>query len=176
MNNGNTNIFLGNSPDPILGNRTNFESQIQELDRAMQMLEQQRQNLVSMQSTPQQSQSQQRQSNTPIWDELDSLTAQMTEKEFAVMAASEEFQESAKVINELVQATQLAQIRPIIEQSQPGKDALERHLTLVKRLKKSAEAEVNKELEDFKEYKEKYSDMPYADYQKMKRTKKGGKK
>ena len=92
------------------------------------------------------------------------------------MAASEEFQESAKVINELVQATQLAQIRPIIEQSQPGKDALERHLTLVKRLKKSAEAEVNKELEDFKEYKEKYSDMPYADYQKMKRTKKGGKK
>lgn len=92
------------------------------------------------------------------------------------MAASEEFQESAKAINELVQATQLAQLRPIIEASQQGKDALERHLTIVKRLKKSAEAEVNKELEDFKEYTEKYSEMPYAEYQKMKRTKKGGKK
>ena len=92
------------------------------------------------------------------------------------MAASEEFQESAKAINELVQATQLAQLRPVIEQSQQGKDALERHLTLVKRLKKSAEAEVSKELEDFKEYTEKYSDMPYAEYQKMKRSKKGGKK
>ena len=92
------------------------------------------------------------------------------------MSASEEFQESAKAINELVQATQLAQLRPVIEQSQQGRDALERHLTLVKRLKKSAEAEVNKELEDFKEYTEKYSDMPYAEYQKMKRSKKGGKK
>ena len=71
-----------------------------------------------------------------------------------------------------MQATQLAQLRPIIEGSQQGKDALERHLTLVKRLKKSAEDEVNKELEDFKEYTEKYSDMPYADYQKMKRSKK----
>ena len=100
----------------------------------------------------------------------------MTDKEFAVMSASEEFQESAKSINELVQAMQLAQIRPIIESSQQGKDTLERHLTLIKRLKKSAEAEVNRELEDFKEYTEKYSDMPYAEYQKMKRTKKGGKK
>ena len=35
---------------------------------------------------------------------------------------------------------------------------------------------LNKEMEDFKEYTEKYSDMPYAEYQKMKRTKKGGKK
>ena len=32
---------------------------------------------------------------------------------------------------------------------------------------------LNKEMEDFKEYTEKYSDMPYAEYQKMKRTKKG---
>lgn len=174
--NGNTNIFLGNSPDPILGNRTNFESQIQELDRAMQMLEQQRQSLVGMQSMSQQPQAQQRQSVTPIWDEIDSLTAKMTEKEFEVMASSDEFQESARVINELVQATQLAQLRPVVEQTQEGKDALERHLTLIKRLKKSAEAEVNKELEDFKEYTEKYSEMPYAEYQKMKRTKKGGKK
>lgn len=138
------------------------------------MLEQQKQNLIRMQEGSRTQQTQN--SPTPIWDELDSLTSKMTDKEFEVMKASEEFQESAKAINELVQAMQLAQIRPVIESSQQGKDALERHLTLVKRLKKSAEAEVNKELEDFKEYTEKYSDMPYADYLKMKRSKKGGKK
>ena len=88
------------------------------------------------------------------------------------MAASEEFQESAKAINELVQATQLAQLRPIIESSQQGKDALERHLTIVKRLKKSAEAEVNKELEDFKEYTEKYSHLTFEDYLKTKKKEK----
>ena len=174
MSNGNTNIFFGGSNDPLLGSVPSIDSRMQELDQAMRYLEQQKQNLVQMQGAA--PQAQQRQSNTPIWDELDSFTAQMTEKEFAVMTASEEFQESAKAINELVQATQLAQLRPVIEASQQGKDALERHLTIVKRLKKSAEAEVNKELEDFKEYTEKYSDMPYAEYQKMKRTKKGGKK
>lgn len=172
--NGNTNIFLSGNSDPLLGSVPSIDSRMQELEQAMRYLEQQKQNLVQMQGTV--PQTQQRQSNTPIWDEIDSLTAKMTEKEFAVMAASEEFQESAKAINELVQATQLAQLRPVIEQTQQGKDALDRHLTLIKRLKKSAEAEVNKELEDFKEYTEKYSDMPYAEYQKMKRTKKGGKK
>lgn len=172
--NGNTNIFLGGNSDPLLGSVPSIDSRMQELEQAMRYLEQQKQNLVSMQSPA--PQVQQRQSNTPIWDEIDSLTAKMTEKEFAVMAASEEFQDSAKVINELVQATQLAQLRPIVEGTQQGKDALDKHLTLIKRLKKSAEEEVNKELEDFKEYTEKYSDMPYAEYQKMKRTKKGGKK
>lgn len=174
MSNGNTNIFFGGSNDPLLGSVPSIDSRMQELEQAMRYLEQQKQNLVQMQGAI--PQSQQRQTNTPIWDEIDSLTAKMTEKEFAVMASSEEFQDSAKVINELVQAAHLAQLRPVVEQTQEGKDALERHLTLIKRLKKSAEAEVNKELEDFKEYTEKYSDMPYAEYQKMKRTKKGGKK
>lgn len=171
--NGNTNIFLGNN-DPLLGTATTYESRMQELEQAMRFLKQQKQNLVQMQgASPQQAQSV---SRTPIWDEIDSLTAKMTEKEFAVMSASDEFKESAIAINELVQATQLAQLRPIIESSQQGKDALEKHLTLIKRLKKSAEAEVNKEMEDFKEYTEKYSDLPYAEYLKMKRTKKKGKK
>ena len=174
MNNGNTNIFLGGSPDPLLGGNTNYDSRMQELERAMQFLEQQKQNLVKMQESGRTQQTPV--SQTPIWDEIDSLTAQMTEKEFAVMASSDEFKDSATAINELVQATQLAQLRPVIENSQKGKDALEKHLTLIKRLKKSAEAEVNKELDEFKEYTEKYSDMPYAEYLKMKRTKKGGKK
>ena len=92
MSNGNTNIFFGGSNDPLLGSVPSIDSRMQELEQAMRYLEQQKQNLVQMQGTV--PQTQQRQSATPIWDELDSLTAQMTEKEFAVMAASEEFQES----------------------------------------------------------------------------------
>lgn len=72
----------------------------------------------------------------------------------------------------------LAMMRPVVEQSKVGKDALDNHLTLLKRLRKSAQKEVDAEMDDFKEYKEKYSDMPYSEYQKMKReqAKKGGKK
>lgn len=164
--NGNTNIFLGNGVDPLLGTSTNYETRMQELEQAMRYLEQQKQNLVKMQGAPQ------RASGSPIWDEIDSLTSQMTEKEFAIMSTNEEFIESSNAITELVSAMQLAQIRPMVESSQQGKDALERHLTLIKRLKKSAEAEVTKELEDFKEYTKKYSSMPYEEYKKMKRTKK----
>lgn len=171
--NGNTNIFLGGNSDPLLGSIPSVDSRVQELEQAMRFLEQQKQNLVQMQTaSPQQTPSV---SRTPIWDEIDSITAKMTEKEFAVMASSDEFKESANAINEIVQATQLAQLRPVIESSQQGKDALEKHLTLIKRLKKSAEEEVSKELDEFKEYTEKYSDMPYAEYLKMKRTKKAKK-
>lgn len=172
--NGNTNIFLGGS-DPLLGSSVNFDSRFKEIERAEQVLAQQKQQLLKLQGQAAMEQQTPR-SQTPIWDEIDSITAQMTDKEFQIMASSDEFQESNNVLLQLVQATQLAQLRPIIENSQQGKDALERHLTLIKRLKKSAAAEVDKELEDFKEYREKYSDMPYSEYQKMKREKKGGKK
>jgi hypothetical protein len=67
-------------------------------------------------------------------------------------------------------------MRPIIENSEKGKEALDAHLTLVKRLKKAAHSEVTKQMADFKEYMEKYSNMTYADYQKMKREPKQNKK
>lgn len=175
--NGNINIYPGSDPI-LLGSGLDLGAKFREIEKMEQMLSQQKQQLLKLQgqASIEQQQPAQARSQTPIWDEIDAITAGMTQKEYDKLMASDEFQESAKAINELVQATQLAQLRPVIEQSQKGRDALERHLTLVKRLKKSAEAEVNKELEDFKEYTEKYSEMPYAEYQKMKRSKKGGKK
>jgi len=64
-------------------------------------------------------------------------------------------------------------MRPRVENTKDGKDALEKHLTLVKRLKKSAADEVNKKYSMLDEYMEKYSDMSFKDYMEMK---KGGKK
>jgi hypothetical protein len=43
-------------------------------------------------------------------------------------------------------------------------------------VKKQASKEVDARLSDFEEYTEKYSDMTYADYQKMKRESKSKKK
>ena len=67
-------------------------------------------------------------------------------------------------------------IRPHVEASKEGKEALDYHLTLVKRLRNAVSKEVDVELAEMREYKEKYADMPYADYIKMKREKKGTKK
>ena len=62
-------------------------------------------------------------------------------------------------------------MRPIVEGTKDGKEALESHLNLVKRLKKDAANENNKTMDLFKEYTENYPDMSYSEFLKMKRNK-----
>ena len=68
----------------------------------------------------------------------------------------------------ILQEKYLAMMKPIVENSKEGKEALENHLMLVKKLKKTASKEVDNEINEFKEYKEKYADISYAEYLKMK--------
>lgn len=174
--NGNTNIFL-NGTDPTLGPGLNLDATFREIERAEQSLAAQKQKYIQLRSQMSEQQPlQQPQSQTPVWDEIDSITAQMTQKEFDKLVANDEFKESSERLAQLIQATQLAQIRPVIEGSQQGRDILDRHLTIIKRLKKSVSAEVDEELDDFQLYKEKYSDIPYSEYLKMKKSEKGGKR
>lgn len=168
------NIFLGGSPDPLLGGQgyqvPNIDDKMSQLKDAYDQLAIQRQNVMQQQQSvgrPQQSQS-------PTWDEIDKITTDMTDREFEIMSGNEEFQQSQQRIMEIFQREQMRIMRPIIEASKDGKDALEKHFTLVKRLKKSAAEEANRNLELFNEYTEKYPDMPYAEFLKMKKG--GGKK
>lgn len=167
------NFFLNN--DPTLGGST-FDAKIAELQQAQQMLEQQKQPYERQ--VGQQPGNAQPQSQSPVWDEVDSIWDEMSDKERELIASSDEFQESSNAITAILNQQYMNMMRPVVEQSQAGKDALDNHLTLLKRLRKSAQKEADAELDDFKEYKEKYSDMPYVEYQKMKReqSKKGAKK
>lgn len=167
---GYANIFLGGS-DPILGSSLDFDAKFRDLEMAEKALARQKQQLIKMQEQAVEPSAQPK-SATPVWDEIDSITAQMTQKEFEKLVENEEFKQSSDALAQLIQATQLAQLRPIIENSQNGKDILDRHLTLIKRLRKSASAEVDEELNDFQVYKEHFSDMPYSEYLKTKKTKK----
>lgn len=168
------NFFVN---DPTL-NGSSFDAKIAELQQAQQMLEQQKQ--FYERQAVQQNAPQQLQSQSPIWDEVDTLWDGMTDKEREIIASTEEFQESSNHIAAILNEQYMAMMRPLVEKSQAGKDALDNHLTILKRLRKSAQKEADAELDDFKEYKEKYSDMPYAEYQKMKREQtkktKGGSK
>lgn len=172
---GNINIYPGSDPI-LLGSGLDLDTKFREIEKMEQMLSQQKQQLLKLQGKASiEQQPVQARSQTPIWDEIDAITAGMTQKEYDKLMASDEFQESAQALGNLIQAVQLSQIRPIVEASEQGQTILNQHLTIVKRLKKSVLAEVDKELDDFQIYKEKYSDIPYADYLKMKKTKKGGK-
>jgi 2-succinyl-5-enolpyruvyl-6-hydroxy-3-cyclohexene-1-carboxylate synthase len=161
------NIFINN--DPLLGGRdftSNIEMMERELAAKQAQLAQYKQQMVQQ---PQQSQ-------TPVWDEIDSIIQSMTEKEYQIVSTNDEWIDSNNRILALIQSAQLQMLRPIIEQSKEGKDALDNHLTITKRVKKSASMEVDSELNDFQEYKSKYSHMSYDEYQKMKRESKKIKK
>lgn len=159
------NFFIGNQ-DPLM-NSKDYSVQIQELDKIASNIAQRKAALEQMRGQVEQTQ-QPAQSQTPIWDEIDSIINAMSDKEFELVTGNEEFKESQNVVLAVLQAQYMKIMRPIVEQSKEGKESLESHLSLVKRLKKMASKEVDNEINEFKEYKEKYSDMPYAEYLKMK--------
>lgn len=154
--------------DPLLATR-DYSSQFQAIEDMQRELEKKKAAIVQAKAQLEQQQAQPQQSRTPIWDEIDSICRGMSEKEFNIVSENAEFRESNEFIATLIQQAQLEMLRPIIENSKEGKDALDRHLTLVKRLKKSASKEVDDELNDFKEYREKYAHMTYEEYLNMKR-------
>lgn len=171
-----TGINFNFGADPLLGGR-DFSSQMSTIEQMQAELEQKKAAIMQARQQMEQQQSQQpQQSRTPIWDEIDSICSGMSEKEFAIVSENDEFRESQDHIAAIIQQAQLEMLRPVIESSQQGRDALERHLTLVKRLKKTASKEVDDELNDFKEYREKYAHMTYEDYSKMKREQTKSKK
>ena len=169
------NNFFFNS-DPLLAggsNYTDVDAQIKEMERLQEELAQKQ--IMLQQSKQKMQQPPQSKSQSPVWDEIDSVMQGMSDQEFERVSSNEEFQKSQQNIMNILQSMQIQMIRPHVEASKEGKEALDYHLTLVKRLRNAASKEVDDELAEMREYKEKYSDMSYADYQKMKREK-GGKK
>lgn len=160
--------------DPLLGSNQNIETRMQELKALKDMIEQKEQSLGQIKA--QMVQPQTSQPKAPIWDEIDSIIQGLSDEEYEFVTQNEEFMESSENIKIILNSAYMEMMRPIIENSEKGKEALDAHLTLVKRLKKAAHSEVTKQMADFKEYMEKYSNMTYADYQKMKREPKQNKK
>ena len=153
----------------MLGSTADYQAHLAELENAQAIIDQKRQALMKMAETEPQ---QVAKSATPIWDEIDTITANMSKAEFQKMSEDENYQSSLNALMEYVGSIQLQMIRPRIEQSEEGKKLLEQHLTNVKFLRKAASADVDKKLSDFEDYTKNYSHMSWDEYQKTK----GGKK
>lgn len=150
------NIFLGS--DPLLTS-ANYDNRLAELQQMQQALEQQKQQLMHR---PQENVSQ-----SPVWDEIERLTAELTDKEFAFISENEEFVKSQNKIAEALQAEYMRLMRPMVERSHKG--LLDEHLVLLRRLKKDASKEIDKQMELLQEYVTKHPDIPFAEFLKTKR-------
>lgn len=159
--------FLAN--DPLLGRSAAQNVTLQDLDAAQEELARKMENLRSMQQA---SRMQQEQSKTPVWDEIDGLIASMSEKELQFLSNAEEFQASNERVLGVLNREYLRIMRPLVEGTKDGKEALEAHLALVKKLRRDAADEVNRKYALLDEYMEKGGDMTLNEFIKFKKTNK----
>jgi hypothetical protein len=161
------NFNFNRGVDPLLGSTPDYSAHLAELEQAQQAIEQQRQSLLKLaQNTP--GTEARPATATPIWDEIDAITDNMSQAEFKAMEADENYQKSLEALMSYVAAVQLQMIRPRIEANPEGKKLLEQHLTNVKFLRKAALDDVNKKMADFEDYTKNYSHMSWEEYLKTK--------
>lgn len=134
------NVFLNN--DPTLRN-TNFAKSIEE----------QMNNLRQLEAQFQQYQQQQPQSSAPLWTEIDSIVDSLTDDEKQLLADNDEFIESNNAVLAVIQQEYMRIMKPIVENSAQGHEALQNHLSIVKRLARKAKEQSAAELKEFREYK-----------------------
>jgi hypothetical protein len=151
------NIFL--SGDPLLQGGPTVADYQQKLEQLKQLQQDMEQTMQAVGSGPAQA---------PVWDEIDKFMNDLSEREFEFVSAGKEFQESQQRIASILQMEYMRMMRPVVERSKDGRAALESHLQLVRRLKKEASREADKDMMLWKEYTEKYSDMTYKDFIKQK--------
>ena len=165
------NFNFNRGVDPLLGSTPDYSAHLAELEQAQKAIEQQKQSILKLAQNTQNPEATPA-SPTPIWDQIDTLTDNMTAAEFKAMQDDPSYQKSLGELMEYVAAVQLQLIRPRIEASPEGKKLLEQHLTTVKFLRKAAADNVDKRLADFEDYTKNYSHMSWEEYLKTK----GGKK
>ena len=161
------NFNFNRGTDPLLGSGPDYSAHLAELEQAQKAIEQQKQSILKLAQNTQNPEATPA-SPTPIWDQIDTLTDNMTAAEFKAMQADKNYQKSLGELMEYVGAVQLQLIRPRIEASPEGKKLLEQHLTTVKFLRKAAADNVDKRLADFEDYTKNYSHMSWEEYLKTK--------
>lgn len=156
--------------DPLLAYPTaqNLQAESQEYMRQIAEL-QQRRSSINMQAQV---------SATPLWDEIDKIEDGLTDGQRQALMQNTEYAESLQYVSKLVQDEVLRIVRPRIEATSTGSEALKKHLSIAKRLRRDiAQAEEQKNAL-VNEYMSEYSNMTWNDFVLMKqgKSKKGGSK
>lgn len=113
---------------------------------------------------------------SPVWDEVDKIMDSLTDGQKMYLQSNQEYVDSNASVVEILNREYLKVMRPIVESTKDGKDALERHLTLLKRLRKSAMQEEEQKNALMDDYMKNHSDMTWKDYMALKQKKTGGKR
>lgn len=155
-------VFLGGS-DPLLGNSV-INSNI---DEQLQLIEKYKQNLEAARQIRQQAQSPNIQKVQPqklVWDEIDAEIGPMSDEQKAMLLKDEDYVDTYNKIQGLVQSEILNLVKGRIENTQEGKELLDKQLKIVKKLKGKIIQETNREMEMFRKFREFSKEHPEVTY------------
>lgn len=151
--------------DPLLGNtqQPSLDTQLNEWAQKFAELQKQKNNFNL----------QPQQSKTPLWDEIDKVTDSLTETQKNYLNQNKDYVDSYQEIANMLQREYLRITRPMVEQTKDGKEALEKHLTLIRRLRKNAMQAEEEKTALWNEYITNYSNMTFNDFMIKIKGKKG---
>lgn len=137
----------------------------------LKQIEQMKQRSINMQAQV---------SPTPLWDEIDKIEDSLTDGQKQILMRNQEYVDSLQLVSKMVRDEELRIIRPRIEATEQGKEALKRHLSVVTKLKKEITKEEEQKRALLDDYLTNHPDMAYKDYLAMvngqSQAKKGGKR
>lgn len=142
-------VFLGTS-DPLLS-QDNINSQIQLLKQYEAQLSK-----LQAKGTLQ---------TELIWDKIDNEMNFLTETQKLKFFENEEYAEITKNLQEMVQIELLNLVKAKIENTEKGKDLLEKQFKLVKKLKSKIVEDTNNEIAIFNKFKEYSKNNPNLTYE-----------
>ena len=143
----------------ILGGESMFNN-LDDIDMQIQRMEAYKQRLKQLRE----SQPQNNQIKSLIWDEIDSEVAPMSTEQKNRLMQDSEYIETYNEIQTIVQQEILNLVKVKIESTDKGKELLSRQLKIVKKLKSKIIDDTNREMELFMKFKEYSKTHPNTSY------------
>lgn len=154
-------VILGGG-DPLLNSSmvgSNLEEQLQLIERYKQSLETAKQMKQQIQQTPT--------IQRLIWDDIDAELNPLSEEQRSLLSDNEDYVDTYNKIQYIVQNEILNLVKAKIESTQEGKELLQNHLKIIKKLKSKIIQDSNREMEmfrKFKEYSKQNSGITYEEF------------
>lgn len=141
-------VILGN-PDPM--------SSFNDIDTQMQMMDAYRAKLQQLKAS-------QNQPIKLVWNDIDAEINSLSDEQKQRLFQNEEYVNVYSQIQSRVQNELLNLVKSKIENTQDGKELLQRQLNILKKLKVKIVEDTNREMELFKRFKEYSSSNPGVTY------------
>lgn len=146
----------------ILGGESMFNN-LDDLDMQIQKMETYRQKLKQLKECQQQPQINQQ--KALIWDEIDAEIIPMSDEQKSRLLQNSDYIEIYNELQSIVQSELLNLVKYKIENTEKGKELLNKQLKIVKKLKTKIIEDTNKEMELFKKFKEYSKNHPDTSYE-----------